>query len=151
MDPGSIVGMIGGLVMLVSIPVIWVWKLSKWDSKIAIIPGLTDDLKSTQKQTEENKLKIERLQTMVEPFWETICKNLPGILQFHTSPDPLEKALNGEATEEEMRKLLERTEKELNGVRGRNPTRALALSFAVWALKVKISGVIGCPKTGGEL
>lgn len=150
MDAGSIVGLVAGLVALAAIPIGWVWKLSKWDSKIALIDTVAEDMKYVKQEAEATRLKAERLQTMIEPFWETICKSLPEILRLHNSPDPLDAALSGEATHEEMAALIEQMETEFNEIRLMNPGRALALSFAIGAVKARLNGYCPCPKEKSE-
>lgn len=146
MDAGSIVGLVAGLCGLAALPTAWVWKLSKWDSKIGVIDTLAEEMKAVKTQQEDNRLKTERLQTMIEPFWETICNNLPGILRLHNSPDPLTAALAGEATSEEMAALIEQMQGEFEEIRFSDPGRALALSMAVGAVKARLNGYCPCPK-----
>lgn len=140
------VGLVAGLIALAAIPTAWIWKLSKWDSKIGMIDALAADMAAVKKLGEENRLETARLQTMIEPYWETICKNLPGILRLHNSPDPLAAALNGDATNEEMVALIERMETEFSEIQLMNPGRALALSIAVAAVKARLNGFCPCPK-----
>lgn len=137
MEVAAWVGLAAGLAALLAIPVGWVWKLSEWNAGIKKIPDM-----NTQMQA--NARKIERLETIIEPFWDTVCKNLPSILNYRNSPDRLEKALNGGSTREEMQALKDEMMAEFDQVRQSQPDRAVALLFGVWTLKVMLGG-FGCP------
>jgi hypothetical protein len=134
----SWIALISGLIALLAIPVAWVWKLSKWDEAIKSIPTVIGNQVKFEKRLDEDERKIERITLITEPLWEAICANLPGILKMHNSPDPLAHALNGDATREEIEAVLVRLKEEVKEVRDTDPARAVALTLAIWAVKVKL-------------
>jgi hypothetical protein len=141
-EPGAIVGLISGITALLAIPVAWIWKLSKWDTEIKSIPTICKRMDIMDQRILATELKSGKLETMIEPFWETVCANIPGILKMHSSPDPLVRAFNGTASPEEIDALKKRINDELPEAQEKDPSRALALTLALWAVKVKESDIM---------
>jgi hypothetical protein len=69
--------------------------------------------KDFDKQLGEVREELEHQGTMIEPFWNTLCENLPTILKMHNSPDPLWAVLNGDPTVDEVESLICRIQSEL--------------------------------------
>lgn len=93
--------------------------------------------KDFHKEISEVKEELERHGTMIEPFWGTLCDNLPTILKMHNSPDPLIACLEGQPTIEEIDALITRINNELKVAVEQGDSKAYGYIFALAMAKGK--------------
>lgn len=93
--------------------------------------------KDFHKEISEVKEELERHGTMIEPFWNTLCDNLPAILKMHNSPDPLVTCLEGQPTIEEIDALITRITNELKIALDKDDSKAYGYILALAMAKAK--------------
>ena len=117
----------------------WIWDTRNTVGRLEadFTKQLAKTKESLDKEINRVSEELERTNTMIEPFWQTLCASLPGILKMHNSPDPLAAVLSGKASPEQVESLTKRLYNELEVAKENDPSRAVALLLAIWAVKVK--------------
>ena len=105
MDAATIVTIAASIVGMGGIFAGFIWETR---NKVSVLEA------SFTKEIAEVKAELERQGTMIEPFWQTLCDNLPAILKMHNSPDPLANVLHGTPTIEDVDNLISRIQDELS-------------------------------------
>ena len=117
----------------------WIWDTGRSVNRLETkINDKINDLQGNfNKQMMEVKEDLERHNTMIEPFWNTLCENLPLILKMHNSPDPLVDCFEDKVTIEEIDALITRINTELAEALIHNNPKAYGYIMALAMAKAK--------------